>query len=461
MSAVDASWTVDCRLTSLPVLIFAWTELVGVMICLGLLMPVASMVGSICREKELRQKELMQMMGVTEAEIGWSWFISFVLFYVLVVASIVSVVSFQLYEHSNEMTLWGFWILTFTSLITYCMALSALVSNGTRGVVIGIMMTLMGAFLVMAYSFWKGQAGIIQLLSLHPVAAFSYGLQEVGRLEDAGIGVVESTIESTDGPSGYTFWMCIRMLQIDIALWGLLAWYLNRVITPVYGTALPFYFPFTRSYWFGPKAREETASSDSSHEAAEESTGSSTIPIEAVSQSMRQLSRSGQGIEIRGLEKRFGNHVAVDKLSMSMYKGQVTALLGHNGAGKTTTISMLTGTLLPTAGYSVICGRDTRSHMNDIRKNIGICLQHDCLFPQLTVREHLEFFARIKGVYSHKSKAEAEHLVEEAIRDVALSDKSNAFSRNLSGGMKRKLSVAIAFCGGSETVILDEPTSGM
>ena len=146
MSAVDASWTVDCRLTSLPVLIFAWTELVGVMICLGLLMPVASMVGSICREKELRQKELMQMMGVTEAEIGWSWFISFVLFYVLIVASIVSVVSFQLYEHSNEMTLWGFWILTFTALITYCMALSALVSNGTRGVVIGIMMTLMGAF---------------------------------------------------------------------------------------------------------------------------------------------------------------------------------------------------------------------------------------------------------------------------------------------------------------------------
>jgi hypothetical protein len=126
------------------------------------------------------------------------------------------------------------------------MALSSLVSNGTRGVVIAVMMTLMGTFLVMAYSFWKGEAGVIQLISLHPVAAFSYGLQEVGRLEDAGVGVIDATIEATDGPSGYNFWMCIRMLMIDIAVWGLLAWYLNRVVKPVCGTSLPIYFPFTR-----------------------------------------------------------------------------------------------------------------------------------------------------------------------------------------------------------------------
>jgi ATP-binding cassette subfamily A (ABC1) protein 1 len=103
------------------------TELVGIMICLGLLMPVASMVGAICREKELRQKELMRMMGVTEAEIGWSWFISYVLFYVCIVATIVSIVSFQLYENSNPMALFGFWILTFTALIT-CKSLQSVYS---------------------------------------------------------------------------------------------------------------------------------------------------------------------------------------------------------------------------------------------------------------------------------------------------------------------------------------------
>lgn len=99
--------------------------------------------------------------------------------------------------------------------------------------------------------------------------------------------------------------------------------------------------------------------------------------------------------------------------------------------------------------------------MNAIRQDIGICLQHDCLFPQLTVREHVQFFSRLKGLYKDVSHAEAEEQVDQAIRDVALFEKRNTLSKNLSGGMKRKLSVAMAFCGGSKVVLLDEPTSGM
>ena len=83
------------------------------------------------------------------------------------------------------------------------------------------------------------------------------------------------------------------------------------------------------------------------------------------------------------------------------------------------------------------------------------------LFPQLTVREHVQFFARIKGLYRDLSRDEAEAHIDQAIADVALSEKRHTLSKNLSGGMKRKLSVAIAFCGGSEVVLLDEPTSGM
>ena len=121
--------------------------------------------------------------------------------------------------------------------------------------------------------------------------------------------------------------------------------------------------------------------------------------------------------------------------------------IGHNGAGKTTTISMLTGMLEPTSGYATIAGKDIRSDMDAIRQEIGICLQHDCLFPELTVREHISFFARVKGMYSKMSHSEAEENVDASIEDVALSEKSNSLSKNLSGGMKRKLSVAIAFCG--------------
>lgn len=99
--------------------------------------------------------------------------------------------------------------------------------------------------------------------------------------------------------------------------------------------------------------------------------------------------------------------------------------------------------------------------MPAIRQDIGICLQHDCLFPQLTVREHIQFFSRLKGLYGKLSFVEVERQVDQALIDVALSEKRNTLSKNLSGGMKRKLSVAIAFCGGSKVVMLDEPTSGM
>jgi ATP-binding cassette, subfamily A (ABC1), member 3 len=122
---------------------------------------------------------------------------------------------------------------------------------------------------------------------------------------------------------------------------------------------------------------------------------------------------------------------------------------------------MLTGAIAPTDGYAVVVGKDIRTQMNEIRQDTGICLQHDCLFPYLTVKEHLQFFSRLKGLYSKVSKEEAEQEIDQHIRDVALFEKRDTYSRSLSGGMKRKLSVAIAFSGGSKVVLLDEPTSGM
>jgi len=122
---------------------------------------------------------------------------------------------------------------------------------------------------------------------------------------------------------------------------------------------------------------------------------------------------------------------------------------------------MLTGMVAPTSGYATVSGKDVRTEMHQIRQGIGICLQHDCLFPLLTVKEHIQFFAQIKGLYTKKNKIEANKSIQTSMEDVALAEKSDTYSKNLSGGMKRKLSVAIAFCGDSEVVFLDEPTSGM
>lgn len=124
------------------------------------------------------------------------------------------------------------------------------------------------------------------------------------------------------------------------------------------------------------------------------------------------------------------------------------------GAGKSTLLNVLTGAVAPTEGIVYVKGKDINSSMQKIRQDLGVCLQQSIFFPSLTVREHIQLFCRIKGIYAKLSRKEAEAMVNQALREVALADKSNCFAKNLSGGMQRKLSVAIAFCGGSPMVIL-------
>lgn len=140
-----------------------------------------------------------------------------------------------------------------------------------------------------------------------------------------------------------------------------------------------------------------------------------------------------------------------------MYNGQIFALLGHNGAGKTTTLSMLIGLLDPTSGSAEILGRDLFENMNEVRKFLGVCPQHDILFDSLTPREHLEVFCDFKGVSGPHIKAE----IDQILTDVDLDSYKGVMAKNLSGGNRRKLSVAIALVGGSKFVLLDEPTAGM
>lgn len=118
---------------------------------------------------------------------------------------------------------------------------------------------------------------------------------------------------------------------------------------------------------------------------------------------------------------------------------------------------MLTGLIPPDGGTAIIEGKDIADQMPEIRKNLGVCPQHDILFPLLTVEEHLSLFAAFKGTPRSEIKVE----VEKMIQSVGLTEKRREYSKNLSGGQKRKLSVGIAFIGGSRIVFLDEPTSGM
>ncbi|GMF59563.1 unnamed protein product [Phytophthora fragariaefolia] len=140
-----------------------------------------------------------------------------------------------------------------------------------------------------------------------------------------------------------------------------------------------------------------------------------------------------------------------------MYKDQITCLLGHNGAGKSTLISMLTGMTAPSSGDAKYHGLSLNQDMEEIRESLGICFQHDVLFEDLTVEEPVMIFGRVKGYRND----ELQGLVDAQIRQVGLTEKRHVLSKELSGGMKRKLSVTISLLGDSSLVFLDEPTSGM
>mmetsp|Transcript_15759 Transcript_15759/g.36132 ORF Transcript_15759/g.36132 Transcript_15759/m.36132 type:complete len:762 (-) Transcript_15759:2199-4484(-) len=423
-----------------------------ILVCLGLLYPVASMIGFVTREKELRQKELMKMMSITESEIGWAWWLTFFSFNFINVI-LCTIVTNNLYDKTEVNYLFIYWLLTFWAVINFCACVSTFTSRSTVGVLIGLLIFFVGVFLPTAYDYQDGDQGIIGLISLHPIAAFGFGMQEIGDLEDKGVGVTNDTVDQSDHPSGYTFQNTINSLFASAIFWGLLSMYFVRVIRQDYGQALPFYFPFLPSYWCPSVGNADDEMDDVEYDA--------DVPVEPVGENLQRQSHEGKSIEIRKLVKSFGDKTAVNELSLSMYSGQITALLGHNGAGKTTTINMLTGAMAPTSGSAIVAGKNVKTQLSEIREDIGICLQHDCLFPLLTVKEHIQFFSRVKGLYEGKSKEEADALVDQAIQDVALMEKRDTQSRNLSGGMKRKLSVAMAFCGGSKVVLLDEPTSGM
>ena len=132
-------------------------------------------------------------------------------------------------------------------------------------------------------------------------------------------------------------------------------------------------------------------------------------------------------------------------------------MLGVNGAGKSTTFKSLTREIAPTTGEITIQGYNIQSQFEEARKLIGYCPQYDAIFPKLTVEETIKFYALIKGIRTKDLDA----VVEKAIKDLNLKDHRNKLAGTLSGGNKRKLSVAMALLGNPPIILLDEPSAGM
>jgi lipooligosaccharide transport system ATP-binding protein len=162
-------------------------------------------------------------------------------------------------------------------------------------------------------------------------------------------------------------------------------------------------------------------------------------------------------IHARGLIKRFGDFTAVDGIDVDVRRGEAFGFLGPNGAGKSSTMRMIGCVSPPTGGVLEILGLDPRRDGPRIRARLGVCPQLDNLDLELTVRENLTTYARFFGI----SRKEAGRRADELLEFVQLGERADSKVEPLSGGMRRRLTIARAMVNQPEMVLLDEPTTGL
>ena len=157
------------------------------------------------------------------------------------------------------------------------------------------------------------------------------------------------------------------------------------------------------------------------------------------------------------LTKRYKTRTAVDNLDLAVEKGDFFSLLGQNGAGKTTTIKMLCCLLSPTSGSAQLLGDDIRQNPAAMKAKINLSPQETAVAPNLTVRENLELIARLYGA----TKAQAAEKARQYMQLLKLDDRAKDKAKTLSGGLARRLSIAMALISEPEILFLDEPTLGL
>ncbi|XP_037025654.1 ATP-binding cassette sub-family A member 3-like isoform X1 [Bradysia coprophila] len=437
------------------ILLTGLETLVSLIIMISLVYSCTTTVKFIAIEKEKQLKEAMKIMGLANWLHWLSWFVRSMILLGTSISFIVMLFKVPWYKdsdvaiftYSNWTCLWVFLFTYSIATTTFCFMLSVFFSKAnTASAVSGLIWFLSYSVYSFTYASYD-QLLLYQklLMSLFSNTAMAFGFQLIIRLEGSSEGLQwNNFFRSVSVDDNLSLGLLVVTLLIAALLYLMIALYVEKIFPGEYGVPLPWYFPFTRVFWCGQSEYVRINDSPKMHG------NLNFIEDDPIGRN--------SGIRISNLRKVYSNNrVAVNGLTLNMFDDDITVLLGHNGAGKTTTMSLLSGMFPPSSGTALINGKDIRHDISGVRSSLGLCPQHNILFDELTVREHIVFFSRLKGL----NKDAVEREVEKYLKLIDLEPKRNAKSKTLSGGMKRKLAVCVAFCGGSKVVLLDEPTSGM
>jgi ABC-type multidrug transport system ATPase subunit len=422
-------------------------------ICLSLLLPV--FMYALVLEKEERLLEMMKMNGM---RILNYWVVNFLFDFALYAVTIFFFMLFGLYflelqffTQTNKAILTTVFIGWGLSQIALAFFFQVFISKARTATVLGYLVSI-----------WTVLWGVTLNLAVYPAPYQMPGhfylyphfaMTRAIYLLSYSCGYYKCVEGWDELEEELTY--CLCSLYLGGAVFMVLALYLNEVV--------PRQFGVPRHPLFFLKSRAASAEID-----ADDSQASIEIEDEAVEAERRLVHGlrppyTSYPLVVKDLRKVYpptGNRepkVAVKNMCLVVQQGELFGLLGPNGAGKTTLISMLTGLYPPDQGNAWVSGFDIKTQLDQVQLYMGVCPQFDVLWPELTVSETLLFYARLKG----SSPSQEQSRVERAMEEVYLSKFAGLKTRELSGGMRRRLSVAISLVGDPRIVFLDEPTTGL
>jgi len=448
------------------------------------------LIYQVVYEKDKNLKLGMQLMGLRESVFWVSWFVTAFVTSVIVILLVMMtgyILQFAFFWETSFLIVFITFFLFSLAMIGLSLFVSVLVGSAKQAISIGMFLYIVGVlvqiflgnqdFVAFVYDKDLLASKILRpFFFIYPPfnfakvvlsisnESFDYGTYKGDGYSWSNLGD-QSVIAGDEIPSDLMSWV---WQMIDCVIYYTLAWYLANVLPSDTSSGSPPWFFVLPSYWgFTNCSPKEHSSRD----------GYSSLmgPEEKVERDSYhksemladELTNARPAIQIQKVKKvhfkyPFGirsneDVLAVNGLDLTINEGELFCLLGHNGAGKTTTINMLTGLYEPTEGTISVFDKDVVTELEEVRAQIGICPQHDILWLEMTAEEHLYLYSRLKNL----PEEEVPETVEHTLRHVNLLHKKDIRSSSFSGGMKRRLSVAISSIGDPKVIFMDEPTTGM
>jgi ATP-binding cassette subfamily A (ABC1) protein 3 len=450
-------------------------------IVIAYMCPLCLYVYRMVSEKENKSKEGMKIMGLGEGIYFLSYFIQYAV--ISLIDSIVNTCFLSLLFPKIPFyflfIVLFLWTLDVFALIFF---FQSFIDKTRVALILSLLIYFVMFFLSMSCMDENSKKVVKIILSIFPPVCLELGVVLFGKFESHF-----RNFHPKDYAKIYTncsIFIMNLMQIIDFFLYLFLGYYLQNVLPHEFGIRRPWYFLFTKEYWCGNQNKNKQIEEDmkqseeNEHELYKKKFSDGWDSQKRLKN--QQVKKQNTNVNNKNFEEdinkdktnpddalRIQNIVkifeegkkVVDNVSLNFYKDEIFALLGHNGAGKTTLISMLTGLYEATEGSAYYDGYDIldSNNMDKFRKILGICPQHDVLFDDLSIREHLEMFCIFKGY----SSDDIDNEINKTLNDFELNDIQNILAKNLSAGQRRKLSIAISLIGGSKVIFLDEPSSGM